>query len=264
MKRMKKVNLDEEKLLELYEEKKMSTIDIGRIFNISANCVYNNLKRYGIKIDHYGRKKKYKRVELKCKNCLKIFEREHWRLDNKTKNYFCSKRCLIEYYKGENSPYYKGLGKKVDCAYCKKKVYRENHEILRSNIYFCSKNCIGKWTSKNRCGKNHPNFKNGFISSDGYKYKYAKEHPFSDKAGYIKEHRVIVENFIGRLLKKEEVVHHIDGDRLNNNVNNLMIFKNQSCHMKFHLKMKQFGLTNPLKRQIENRWKVFESNRHTE
>ena len=59
---------------------------------------------------------------------------------------------------------------------------------------------------------------------------------------------------IQRYLNKEERVHHIDNIKTNNHINNLMLFKNQREHQRFHLKIKQFGLTNPIKRQIQNRW----------
>jgi hypothetical protein len=38
---------------------------------------------------------------------------------------------------------------------------------------------------------------------------------------------------IGRLLTKEEVVHHIDHNPLNNNIDNLMLFANNSLHKKY-------------------------------
>ena len=56
-------------------------------------------------------------------------------------------------------------------------------------------------------------------------------------------------------LKDTDVIHHIDLNRENNNINNLMIFNSQAEHKAFHNKINQFGMTNPIKRQIENRWK---------
>ena len=70
----------------------------------------------------------------------------------------------------------------------------------------------------------------------------------------VLEHRIIVSKFIGRFLYDEEVVHHIDKNKKNNKIENLMLFENQSKHKKFHNKIEQFGYTNPIKRQIKNRW----------
>ncbi len=82
------------------------------------------------------------------------------------------------------------------------------------------------------------------------------------KKGYtlvkgLLEHRIVVEEFIGRKLTKEEKVHHIDENKQNNNIDNLMLFSNDSEHIKFHNKVRQFGFTNPIKKQIKERWVTF-------
>lgn len=46
-------------------------------------------------------------------------------------------------------------------------------------------------------------------------------------------HRAIVEEYIGRQLTEDEVVHHIDGNRSNNDISNLMVMT-QSKHAKLH------------------------------
>ena len=35
---------------------------------------------------------------------------------------------------------------------------------------------------------------------------------------YVYEHRLLMEQKIGRLLRPGEIIHHKDGDRLNNNI----------------------------------------------
>lgn len=50
----------------------------------------------------------------------------------------------------------------------------------------------------------------------------------------IHTHRIIAERSIGRKLLPGEVVHHIDGNKRNNNPNNLMVFSSQAEHAKFH------------------------------
>lgn len=47
-------------------------------------------------------------------------------------------------------------------------------------------------------------------------------------------HRVIAEQMIGRPLVKGEIVHHIDGNKHNNDPSNLQVMT-QSEHMKLHL-----------------------------
>jgi hypothetical protein len=64
---------------------------------------------------------------------------------------------------------------------------------------------------------------------------------YIDKYGYRRfndSHRLVsrwmVEKKIGRRLKSEEVVHHIDGDKLNNNKTNLRVFPSQEIHENHH------------------------------
>lgn len=47
-------------------------------------------------------------------------------------------------------------------------------------------------------------------------------------------HRIVAEKILGRSLKKDEVVHHIDADKLNNDPLNLMIFPSQKEHAAWH------------------------------
>ena len=67
----------------------------------------------------------------------------------------------------------------------------------------------------------------------------------SNGKAYIKTkgrhaHRIIAEQLLKRPLKKGEVVHHKDGNKLNNDPNNIEILLNQSCHAKIHFKNGRF------------------------
>lgn len=76
------------------------------------------------------------------------------------------------------------------------------------------------------------------IRKDGYVLVMAPEgHPYpinsgKNKTGYILEHRLIMEQHLGRYLEPTEVVHHIDGNPTNNNVDNLQLFSSQNEHIK--------------------------------
>jgi uncharacterized protein (DUF1330 family) len=105
------------------------------------------------------------------------------------------------------------------------------------------------------------NWKGGrIITTEGYIRVYSPEHPFKDNSGYVLEHRLIVEKFIGRYLTKEEVIHHLNEDKQDNRIENLMIFPNGKEHIKFHIKIAKYGLTYSIRRQITFRWKDYKIN----
>ena len=81
-------------------------------------------------------------------------------------------------------------------------------------------------------GKKKKNIK-GYTISEGHRYLYLPYHPNAKPNGYYAEHRFVMEQSIGRLLKSGEVVHHIDKNGLNNSQDNLLL-TNPSEHGKIH------------------------------
>jgi hypothetical protein len=61
------------------------------------------------------------------------------------------------------------------------------------------------------------------ISKGDYNYALVPEHPNATKNGYVLHHRVIAENSLGRLLRSDEIVHHINGNKKDNTPNNLEV-----------------------------------------
>ena len=68
------------------------------------------------------------------------------------------------------------------------------------------------------------------IKRGGYWALYRPSHPNSWKQGYVLEHRLIMEEHIGRYLTKLEVVHHKDGDTENNEIENLELCVSAGQH----------------------------------
>lgn len=80
----------------------------------------------------------------------------------------------------------------------------------------------------------HWNWKGGKQKTfHGYIYIHAPKHPNANSRGYVMEHRLIYEKFLGRYLKKTEVIHHINAVKNDNRLKNLLLFKNQKEHMTY-------------------------------
>ena len=60
------------------------------------------------------------------------------------------------------------------------------------------------------------------------------DHPHATPNGYVYEHRLVMEAKIGRYLRREEVVDHIDCDKSNNHPDNLRLHPSRSAHVKDH------------------------------
>ena len=81
-------------------------------------------------------------------------------------------------------------------------------------------------------GEEHYNWKGGTYESGGYRRIYAPDHP-NNAGGYVLEHRLVVEKHLGRYLYPTEVVHHINGDKLDNRLENLIVLT-RTEHMQLH------------------------------
>ena len=79
-------------------------------------------------------------------------------------------------------------------------------------------------------------WKGGRVLSQGYIRIYKRRRA---KNTCIMEHRLVMAEYLGRKLTREEIVHHIDEDRLNNRIENLMLFKNNGEHLAYHGKSKK-------------------------
>ncbi|MGF0262476.1 HNH endonuclease signature motif containing protein [Rhodococcus ruber] len=141
---------------------------------------------------------------------------------------FCSQQCNGASKKGA------GAGPRVthefNCAVCGKycRVYRSPSA---QNPVTCSVRCTGL----NQRGSLNPSFTGGtHIGDNGYVRILRPTHPGADSRGYVYEHRLVMEEHLGRYLQPGEVVHHINRNKTDNRIDNLGLFASQSEHMKHH------------------------------
>jgi HNH endonuclease len=143
---------------------------------------------------------------------------------------------------------------KVNCSWCGKELFKWPCRIKSNKHFYCCKECRIKYISKvtNPEGYiRHPHLSKWNIDTNSgsmdlsrrmamreaklKKEKTRKKTTYEKYLGKHK-HRIVAEIMLGRKLTPSEVVHHIDGDKSNNSPKNLKVFKNQSEHLKEHLR----------------------------
>lgn len=104
------------------------------------------------------------------------------------------------------------------CLFCGNEFVLGKHKDKK----FCDLKCSAAYK---RAADRKPT-----LGADGYKYVW-----FSDGSG-MKEHRYIMERHLGRKLTTDEIVHHVDGNRANNSISNLVVL-GRGEHSAIHRKM---------------------------
>lgn len=64
----------------------------------------------------------------------------------------------------------------------------------------------------------------GHLNKDGYRLLYRPNHPNSGSRGHVLEHVLVMSEHLGRPLLKGENVHHINGVRDDNRIENLELW----------------------------------------
>ncbi len=84
-------------------------------------------------------------------------------------------------------------------------------------------------------------------------FPMAQKHNNSRGAGYVYEHRLVKARELGRCLREDEQVHHLNGDKHDNRSGNLVIISKNEHHSKMLLQAVQERLRN-----LEARWIIRE------
>lgn len=101
-----------------------------------------------------------------------------------------------------------------------------------------------------RARDNNTNWKRGrSVASNGYVLiRVGVGHPLADVRGYAYEHRLVAFAKFGRMLRDDEHVHHRDGDKQNNdwdNIEVLTIAEHRSEHRAIDSNLRKLGEPNP-------------------
>lgn len=126
---------------------------------------------------------------------------------------------------------------KVICLSCQKQRTIINTSVSKPYSKPCCSCATAKSHKDNpriKRGENHYNWRGGInLNRLGYIIEYVgKDNDFYPMAtntgnkrfgGYVLQHRLVMAKHLGRCLKSFEVVHHIDGNKQNNNINNLKL-----------------------------------------
>jgi len=158
-----------------------------------------------------------------CIICGKVFE----------PNSGYQKACTIEcskINKKERAKIYNNMNKEKKKKYHKeysRKYYIKNRNrlVTRRKLLMHNFYNLGEW----KVAK----ISSSRISKNGYKILQFKK--YDDVS--VLEHRYIMMKYLNRILNQDEIIHHINGNKIDNRIENLKLIKGRSMHEKKYGKL---------------------------
>lgn len=147
------------------------------------------------------------------------------------------------YQRGESGPM---IGKRlgVSVAAIMRCLHRNNIPIIKSRPVTEAQKLKHSQQMRGRG-------KGVYKTTDNYVKVRALNHPFADSAGNVMQHRLVVEAALGRYLQPEETVHHKNGIKNDNRLENLELLESRYAHVLEHsIYEKIRGQLEPLLREL--------------
>jgi len=121
------------------------------------------------------------------------------------------------------------------CSQCGAKLSLQPNQVKNRKNVFCSHVCYSRWWSKNRRAENSARWKGGRrLRLDGYvEVRLQPDDPFYSMQSvrhYVVEHRLVMAKHLGKCLLPWEVVHHINGIKDDNRIENLALLDGNGNH----------------------------------
>ena len=121
------------------------------------------------------------------------------------------------------------------CDYCGDSMSLQPNQVNNRGHNFCCHECYCKWWSENRRGENANRWNGGRVKNGGGYIGIRLQpddffFPMTGKRAYILEHRLVMAQHLSRCLLPWEVVHHINGIKDDNRLENLKLLGSNGSH----------------------------------